>query len=587
MSKRWVTRECDRQDLVEKLASSLSIDSVLSTLLVQRGIASFPEARDFFRPSLDNLHDPFLIKDMDVAIERIERAIQNNERILVYGDYDVDGTTSVALVYSFLNQFYRNIDFYIPDRFTEGYGVSIEGVDYAADNGIGLIIALDCGVKANSQIDYALEKGIEFIVIDHHRPGDEIPRAVAVLDPKRADCPYPYKELSGCGLGFKLAQAYYQKHRKPFEELEIYLDLVVVSIAADVVPITGENRILAHFGLKRLNLKPRPGFESILYYSNILQTSSPSNQTVFSREISISDLMFIIGPRINAAGRIENGKTAVSLLLCEEMGETHQLCNSINNNNIERRSLDTNHTEQAVKRIKKDKNHQNLKTTVIYDPDWSKGVIGIVASRLIDTFYRPTIVFTESNGLITGSARSVKNFDVYNAIDACSQYLEHFGGHMYAAGLSLKPENLEDFKEAFNREVERTITDEMLMPEIEIDAEINLETIQGKFFRIMRQFEPFGPENHNPFFLTKNCLVKGKPRLLSSKHLKFSVVQAQNRLADFPVIAFHQGHLFEKINSGETFEIVYQIEENQWGGKTTLQLNVKDIRFPDDLQHEC
>jgi single-stranded-DNA-specific exonuclease len=584
MPKRWVKRGCERQDLVEKLASSLNIDSVLSTLLVQRGITLFPEARDFFRPSLDNLHNPYLIKDMDVAIERIEKAIENNERILVYGDYDVDGTTSVALVYSFLNQFYRNIDFYIPDRFTEGYGVSFESIDYASKNNIGLIIALDCGVKANNQVDYAIEKGIDFIIIDHHRPGDELPRAVAVVDPKRADCPYPYKELSGCGLGFKLAQAYYQKHRKPFDELERFLDLVVVSIAADVVPITGENRILAHFGLKRLNLKPRPGFESILYYSNVLQTSNPSSETVFSREIGINDLMFIIGPRINAAGRIENGKTAVSLLLCEEMGETHQLCHSINNNNNERRILDTGITEQAIRRINRDKNHQNLKTTVIYDPEWSKGVIGIVASRLIDSFYRPTIVFTESNGLITGSARSVKNFDVYNAIDACSHLLEHFGGHMYAAGLSLKPENLEAFKEAFNREVERTITDEMLIPEIEIDAEIDLDTIQGKFFRILRQFEPFGPENHNPVFLTRNCLVKGKPRVLSSKHLKFAVTQEHNRALEFQVIAFQLGHYFDKMVTGNPFEIVYQIEENQWGGKTTLQLNVKDIRFPEEEQ---
>ncbi len=581
MSKRWVTRECDRQDLVEKLANSLNIDAVLSTLLVQRGITSFPEARDFFRPSLDNLHNPFLVKDMDLAIERIERAFENNERILVYGDYDVDGTTSVALVFSFLKKFHQNIDFYIPDRFTEGYGVSFEGVDYASKTNVGLIIALDCGVKANSQIDYALEKGIDFIVIDHHRPGDELPKAAAVIDPKRADCPYPYKELSGCGLGFKLAQAYYQKHRIPFEELEELLDLVVVSIAADVVPITGENRILAYFGLKRLNLNPRPGFESILYYNNVLQTSNPTKETVFSREIVINDLMFTIGPRINAAGRVENGKTAVSLLLCTEMAETHQLCHSINNNNIERRSLDTTITEQAIKRITKDPNHGGLKTTIIFDPDWSKGVIGIVASRLIDSFYRPTIVFTESNGLITGSARSVKNFDVYNAIDACSQYLEHFGGHMYAAGLSLKPENLQAFKLAFNQEVEKTITDDLLVPEIEIDSEVNFETIAGKFYRILKQFEPFGPDNHNPVFMTKNCLVKGRPRVLSTKHIKFSVTQAHNKNFDFSAIAFHQGHLFDKLGGEALFDIVYQVEENQWAGKVSLQLNVKDIRFAD------
>jgi len=579
MSKRWVVKECERQDLVEKLAASLNIDPVLSTLLVQRGIASFPEARDFFRPSLDNLYDPFLLKDMDVAIERIERAIELNERILVYGDYDVDGTTAVALVYSFLKRFYDNLDFYIPDRFTEGYGISFEGIDYASENNVKLVIAIDCGVKANNQIEYALEKGIEFIVIDHHRPGDQLPAAVAILDPKRNDCQYPYKELSGCGLGFKLAQAFCQKHRKPFEDLEEYLDLVVVSIAADVVPITDENRILAYFGLKRLNLNPRPGFESILYYSNILQTSNPNEKTVFSREIGGNDLMFVIGPRINAAGRIQDGKTAVNLLLCHEMAETHQLCLTINNNNIERRSLDTSITEEAIKRIKRDENHKNLKTTVIFDPDWSKGVIGIVASRLIDAFYRPTIVFTESNQLITGSARSVKNFDIYNAIDACSEYLEHFGGHMYAAGLSLKPENLEAFKDAFNREVEKTINEDMLIPEIEIDAEVDLGVLQGKFFRVLKQFEPFGPENHNPIFITRNCSLKGKPRILGGKHLRFTAMQTNPIAAELQAIAFHHGHLYDKLLYDVPFDLVYMLEENQWGGKTTLQLNVKDIRF--------
>ncbi|MEE4178166.1 MAG: single-stranded-DNA-specific exonuclease RecJ [Bacteroides sp.] len=582
LQKRWVVRENTKPDLVEKLSSSLNIDPVLAQLLVQRDITSFPEARDFFRPSLDNLHDPFLIKDMDVAIRRIELAMERGERILVYGDYDVDGTTAVTLVYSFLKDFYDKLEFYIPDRYKEGYGISHEGIDHAKRRGVSLMIALDCGIKAVEQVEYALERGIEFIVVDHHRPGEVLPPAVALIDPKQSDCNYPYKELSGCGLGFKLAQAFYQKHRKPFEELEKFLDLVVVSIAADIVPITGENRVLAHFGLKRLNMEPRAGLESILFYNNIFKKSQPDEKTAFTREININDLMFMIGPRINAAGRIENGKTAVDLLLCDHMGDTHQLSQTINENNAERRSLDTNITEQAMRMIRKNPRMKNSRATILYDPEWSKGVIGIVASRLIENYYRPTIILTESNGMITGSARSVKDFDIYDAIDACSHFLEHFGGHKYAAGLSLKPENLEAFTEAFHQVVEDTITEAMLVPEIEIDAQIGLPSIEGKFFRVLKQFAPFGPGNTNPVFLTRGCVAKNSPRVVGNKHLKFNLTQPEMGMAELPAIAFQQGHQLENMLAGKPFDLVYQIEENEWNGKTHLQLNVKDILFPEE-----
>ena len=580
VQKRWVVMEDEHPDVVEKLSTSLKIDPVLSRLLVQRGIYTFVDARDFFRPSLDNLHDPFLLKDMDVAIVRIQEAFDRGERIMVYGDYDVDGTTAVALAYDFLKDFHQDIDYYIPNRDKEGYGISFQGIDYAHQSGVKLIISLDCGIKAYDQIAYARERGIDFIVIDHHRPGDEPLQAVAVIDPKQPDCAYPYDELSGCGLGFKLAQAFYQKNRLPFEELERFLDLVVVSIAADVVPITGENRILAHYGLRRLNLNPRAGLESILFYSNIFRKALPDSITTFTREINISDLMFLIGPKINAAGRIENGKKAVDLLLCQKMGDTHELSLDINDNNTERRSLDTDITKQALKLIAKDPLLKSSKSTVLYNPDWHKGVIGIVASRLTETHYRPTIILTESNGMITGSARSVKNFDVYNAIDACSEYLEHFGGHMYAAGLSLKPENFDSFKAAFHRFVDENLPDDLLVPEIEIDSEIPLSLIQGKFFRILKQFAPFGPGNPNPVFMSRSCSSRGSTRVVGSKHLKFNVSQPELGAGEVPAIAFQQGHQFEKMLSNKRFDLVYQIEENEWNGKTTIQLNIKDIKFP-------
>ncbi len=579
LDKRWVLKnESADAEIVEKLAASLKIDPILALLLSQRGITTYREAHDFFRPSLDNLHDPFLLKDMHIAIERIEQAVDNGERILIYGDYDVDGTTAVALVYDFLKDFHDNLDYYIPDRYKEGYGISFTSIDYARETGVDLIISLDCGIKAYKQIDYARDQGIDFIVIDHHRPGDQVLSAIAVIDPKQEDCFYPFRELSGCGLGFKLAQAFYQKRRLPFADLEKFLDLVVVSIAADVVPITGENRILAYYGLKRLNLDPRAGLESILFYSNVYRKSKADDVGVFTREISISDLMFLIGPRINAAGRIQEGKKAVDLLICREMGETHELSININESNTERRSLDTDITRQAMALIATSPELQQAKSTVLFDPGWHKGVIGIVASRLIETYYRPTIILTESNGLITGSARSVKDFDVYDAIDACSDLLEHFGGHKYAAGLSLKPENLEAFTQKFSSVVEATITDDMLQPQIEIHAELNLHKIAGKFFRILKQFAPFGPGNPNPIFMSQRCSAYGQIRVVGSKHLKFKAYQPEISPAEVPAIAFQQGHYMQKLYVNKFFDIVYQIEENEWNGKISLQLNVKDIR---------
>lgn len=579
MNKRWLLKKEGESEKVEHLARVLNIDHNLANLLVQRGIYTFDEAKNFFRPELSQLHDPFLMKDMDRTINRIEMAVQRNERIMIYGDYDVDGTTAVALVYTFISSFYFNIDYYIPDRYVEGYGVSYKGIDYADENGISLIIALDCGIKANDKIKYATEKGIDFIIGDHHRPDDVLPPAYAVLDPKRTDCNYPYKELSGCGVGFKIAQAYAQRHHIPFRELEKYLDLVVVSIAADIVPVTGENRILAFHGLKLMNTNPRPGFEAILRYSNIQRKGNnpkARNNYIFNRELTITDLVFLIGPRINAAGRIESGNNSVELLISDDLEYARNLAEQINDFNIERRSLDATATHQAQEMIDADPSVNKRKTTVVYHPEWHKGVVGIVASRLIEKFYRPTIVLTQSNGLITGSARSIKNFDVYDAIDACSDLLEHFGGHKYAAGLSLRPENFEQFKQRFEHIVSESLDEEDMVPEIEIDANLQLKDINSKFFRIMRQFAPFGPGNEAPIFRTCGVIDTGYVRLIKDKHLKLAVIHP--RISGFPIeaIAFQQGKFFEHIKEGNTFDICYSVEENEMNGM--LQLNIKDIK---------
>ncbi len=586
MEKRWVYKKQGDEKIINDLADSLHIQRNLVNLLAQRKIKNFEEAKEFFRPELSMLHDPFLMKDMDKAIERIDSAISNKEKILVYGDYDVDGTTAVALIYTFIDDFYPNVDYYIPDRYIEGYGVSLLGIDFASENNFSLIISLDCGIKAIDQVDYAKRKGIDFIICDHHRPGKELPKACAILDPKRVDCTYPYDELSGCGVGFKLVQGYYKKNNLPFKELEQYLDLVVASIASDIVPISGENRILAFFGLKLINTNPRIGLEVILRYSNIKKKKliKKDDEYFFTKQLTISDLVFLVGPRINAAGRIESGRNSVKLLISKDLEAAIKISKQINDYNTERRNLDMLATQQALEMINNDENLKKSKATVIYNPEWHKGVIGIVASRLTESYYRPTIVLTESIGLITGSARSVKDFDVYDAIDSCSEYLEHFGGHKYAAGLSLKPENLKPFMEKFEQTVDSTIDDKLLIPEIEIDFSLCLNDVTPKFNRILKQFAPFGPGNMAPIFQTDNIIDTGYSRMVGSNHIKLSIIHPDISGLPYSGIAFQQGHHLEKISNGVPFNIVYHIEENEWNGKITLQLNVIDIKFPDEVE---
>jgi len=577
MEKNWIVKPQGDPEITARLSKALNINEVLASLLVQRGITTYEDARLFFRPQLDQLHDPFLMKDMDKAVERIEKAIENEEKILVYGDYDVDGTTAVALVYTWLRQYVESPDFYIPDRYSEGYGISYQGIDYAVKNGFSLIIALDCGIKAVEKVAYAASKGVDFIICDHHRPGDELPEAVAVLDPKRGDCSYPFDELSGCGVGFKLIQALSDRRKLPFESLVEYLDLVVVSIASDIVPITGENRILAYFGLQLINSKPRPGFEALILVTGITRT--PSGPNYFNKELTISDLVFGVGPRINAAGRIETGRNSVDLLVTRSIDEARIMADQINNCNNERRSLDSQITQEALDSIINDPPLKDNLTTVLYRPDWHKGVIGIVASRLTEVFYRPTIIFCQSNGMVTGSARSIKDFDIYDAIDNCSDLLEHFGGHKYAAGLSLKPENLETFRTRFEAYAREIFKDGPPVPEVEIDAQITLGDINPKFYSILKQFAPFGPGNMAPVFLTERVMDTGYSRIVGKNHIKLSVVHPH--ISGFPLsgIAFQLGDAFAEIHEGTPFSICYQVEENEWNGKTTLQLNVKDLKL--------
>ena len=588
METRWIiAQEADKQN-VKNLSDALGIDEILASLLIQRGITTFDEAKDFFRPSLSHLHDPFLMKDMDKAVDRLQLAMQNGEKVLIYGDYDVDGTTAVALIYTYLKNLInkKKIEFYIPDRYEEGYGISYKGIDYAAENGFGLVIVLDCGIKAVEKIEYANEKGVDFIICDHHRPGDEIPNAVAVLDSKRVDCQYPYKELSGCGVGFKLVTALSMRLGRPIEEVYALMDYVAVSIAADIVPITGENRVLAYFGLKLLNRRPRPGIEAVLRHANIRRRDEVPNaevesQNVLEREMTISDLVFLIGPRINAAGRLEKASDSVRLLIATNYEHAEKLASSINDLNAKRREFDNAITEEALAMIEADEKMRFAKSTVIFNENWHKGVIGIVASRLTDSYYRPTIVLTRSGNLITGSARSIKNFDIYDAIDDCSDLLEHFGGHKYAAGLSLKPENLPAFAERFEKYVSEHLENEELVPELNVDIRINFSDITPKFVRILKQFAPFGPGNLSPVFLSDNVVDTGYSRAVGNhKHLKLTVMQKDNPDDTFAGIAFQKGDLFDRIHEKEPFSMCYYVEENFWLGKTTLQLNVKDIKFP-------
>ena len=592
METKWILNQSVDKQQVAEIVKVLNIDENLATLLVQRGITNYEEAKTFFRPSLSQLHDPFLMKDMDRAVERVIRAINDGEKVLVYGDYDVDGTTAVAVVYTYLKPFFKKkkIEFYIPDRYEEGYGISIKGIDYAADNGFKLVIALDCGIKAVERIEYANQRGVDFIICDHHRAGDVIPNAVAVLDAKRPDCHYPYDELSGCGVGFKLVTALSMKGLGTIEQVYELLDLLAVSIAADIVPITGENRVLAYFGLKQLNKKPRPGIEAILQHANIYrrdEDQQEQDENVLTRELTISDLVFLIGPRINAAGRIAKASDSVRLLLADKKEHAEKLAASINDLNDERREFDNRITEEALDMIDADDVLRDAKSTVVFNERWHRGVIGIVASRLTDYYYRPTIVLTRANGLVTGSARSIKNFDIYDAIDNCSDLLEHFGGHKYAAGLSMKPENLPEFRRRFEAYVAEHLVDEDFVPEMEVDLKIKFSDITSKFMRILNQFAPFGPGNMAPVFWTDNVIDAGGSRPVGGhKHLKLTVSQvgdAEQGVAPFSGIAFQKGDLFTRIHSGEPFSICYHLEYNTWQGKTNLQLNVKDIKFAEEL----
>ena len=524
LETRWIIAQDVDKQLVKGLSESLGIDEILAVLLVQRGITNYEEAKNFFRPSLSQLHDPFLMKDMDKAVDRLQKAMADGEKILIYGDYDVDGTTAVALIYTYLKNFVnkKKIEFYIPDRYEEGYGISYKGIDYAADNGFGLVIVLDCGIKAVEKIEYANQRGVDFIICDHHRPDEIIPNAVAVLDSKRPDCEYPYKELSGCGVGFKLVTALAMRLGRPIEEVYELLDYVAVSIAADIVPITGENRVLAYFGLKQLNKNPRPGIEAVLRQANIgrrkeAPTTEKEQENALEREMTISDLVFLIGPRINAAGRLEKASDSVRLLLATKYDHAEKLASSINDLNSKRREFDNAITEEALQMIDADEKLRNAKSTVIFNENWHKGVIGIVASRLTDSYYRPTIVLTRSGNLITGSARSIKNFDIYDAIDDCSDLLEHFGGHKYAAGLSLKPENLKKFQERFEKYVSEHLEDSDLTPELNVDIEMDFTNITPKFVRILKQFAPFGPGNLSPVFLTRNVVDAGFSRAFGNR----------------------------------------------------------------------
>lgn len=561
---RWTYKPKPTPEKISTLVESLNISPMIAELLVSRGIETFEQARLFFRPTLADLHDPFLMKDMEKAVARIEQAILSGENIMVFGDYDVDGTTAVSLVASYLKTIYSNVATYIPDRYLEGYGISFKGIDYADDNDISLIIALDCGIKSVNHVAYAKEKKIDFIICDHHRPGETIPDAVAVLDPKRVDCTYPYDELCGCGIGFKLIQALGTNRNQTIEDLEPYLDLVATAIAADIVPMTGENRILAKFGLQVINSNPRLGIQALIHQ-------------VKKKELTITDVVFIIAPRINAAGRIKHGNHAVELLSEFNLEQAIAFAAEIELYNSSRKELDKQITVEALRQIDSN-NEKECFSTVVYQEDWHNGVIGIVASRLIETYYRPTLVFTKSGDKLAASARSVYGFDVYNALEACSEHLEQFGGHMYAAGMTLSEEKYEKFKLAFENEVKNTISAEQREPRISIDMELNFEDIDEKTMRILKQFEPFGPQNMTPVFATKNVFDTGygKPMGLENEHLKLFV--KQNNSEGYAAIGFGLGQKYDLISNRKPIEIAYSLSENEWNGKTTLQLNLKDLR---------
>ena len=570
--REWRLRDSGDPENVAQLSAELGIDPVLASLLVTRGVHTFEEARSFFRPSLSALHDPFLMKDMDLAVARLEKAVASQEKILVYGDYDVDGTTAVALVYSFIRRLTSSVDFYIPDRYDEGYGVSKKGIDWASDNGFTLIITLDCGIKAIDKVKYAADKGIDLIICDHHLPEEEIPAAAAVLDPKREDCTYPFDDLSGCGVGFKLVQAYSQKNGLPFESLLPLLDLLVVSIASDLVTVVGEHRVLAHFGLKRLNEEPRIGLQAMINLAKLEQG-----------HVTIDDIVFKIGPRINAAGRMESGRLAVELLTAETEEAAVTIGSQINDNNNERKSIDREITKAALDMVQDGTCCSSENAVIVYGPDWNKGVVGIVASRLVEAYYKPAFVLTKSNGFVTGSARSVRGFDLYEAISSCADLLENYGGHIYAAGLTLREENLTEFVRRVDKYVGEHISDELATHIVDVDSDIIFSHITPKFFRILKQFQPFGPGNSAPVFLTKNVYDDGNGRKVGpgGQHLKLELIQESQPYHQISAIAFNMASLFEHIRNGNPIDICYSVVENYYRGNSTIQLRIKDMRERD------
>lgn len=574
MEKEWKMKEPADRDTVARLTSELGIDPVLAELLVHRGINTFEESRAFFRPNLDQLHDPFLMKGMDLAVERLHKAVTGGEKILVYGDYDVDGTTAVSLVYSFLRPLTHSLDFYIPDRYDEGYGVSYKGIDWAVENGFTLMIILDCGIKATEKVAYAKKHGLDIIICDHHLPEDSIPEAVAVLDPKLEDCGYPFDDLSGCGVGFKLVQGYAARYDVPFEKLEELLDLLVVSIASDLVSVAGENRVLAHYGLKRLIEAPRKGLEAMIS----LTGSDPDH-------ITIDDIVFKIGPRINAAGRMESGRIAVELLTATDDETAFRIGNEINMHNNERKNIDREITQEAIEMVESGciitgmEIPQLKHTTIVYNPTWHKGVVGIVASRLVENFYKPTVVFTKSNGFVTGSARSVHGFDLYGAIESCADLLENFGGHIYAAGLTLKEENLPEFCRRMDEYVSKAIIPQQLTPVVSIDSKLNFVQMTPKFLRILKLFQPFGPGNPAPVFITENVYDNGSIRKVGPEggHLKLELLQETFAYGTKSAIAFNMPEYYDYIKAGNPVDICYTIVENHYRGNTSTQLRIKDI----------
>ncbi len=564
MENRWSAKPLPNLEIVARLSQEINVSQHIASILVQREIDTFEKAKQFFRPSLADLHDPFLMKDMDIAYSRIKIALQNQEKMMVYGDYDVDGTTAVSIVYSYFKTLNQNIEYYIPDRYKEGYGISRIGIDFAAENNISLIIALDCGIRSNELIDYANSKGIDFIICDHHLPGETLPKAKAILNPKRFDCTYPYKELSGAGIGFKLIQAYSKKEGFSEEKILEYIDLVAVSIASDLVDMRGENRILAYFGLKKLNENPSIGLQSLL------------DGTVAKSKYSIQDIIFGIGPKINAAGRIADAKSAVKVLIEQDYSTARQLSRILNDRNDERKELDTDITKEAINMVENTNGLLDRNSIVLRGEDWHKGVVGIVASRMVEQFYKPTIIFSLNDGIYTGSARSVKNFDIHEAIQSCSQYVDQFGGHKYAAGLSVKLENFEAFAEAFENVVANTITESSLVPEVEYDLELQLHEINDKMMSLIAQMAPFGPGNTVPIFKTTNVKAQNTARVLKDKHLKLQL--SGNTRHTFDAIGFGLAEHFHTVSNGNIFNACYCIEENNYNGRVSVQLRLRDIK---------